>query len=178
MTERGWKSTPVIAWTEREGPPAAPQGAAQWTWFAAAGTLGTVFSVMFMTDALCPEHRVWVQSLAAVALVGTIATITGLVRGWSSAPLLAVAVGLLGAAIGVIDAEHAPVRGGAIAAGFLLAVLFGIWLTVRQYPLRVWDRRLRRESAFVGDETMLDTAPIVHASRDPRTEPERARTRD
>jgi hypothetical protein len=151
MGERDWRSTAVVAWTEHEGPGRPPAGAASWMWTATAATLGVVISAIFMTDALCPDHRVWVQSLALLAIFGSVAAIVGLTRGWASAPLLTMGVAVLGALIGAIDAEHSPVRGGLIAAGFLVALAFSGWLALRQLPQVGWDRRLRRDATFEPD---------------------------
>ena len=144
MTEREWRPTNIVAWTEHDGPGRPPRGAAGWMWTATAGTLGLVLSVVFMTDALCPEHRMWVEGLATLAFFGSIVAIVGLTRGWAIAPLLTIAVAGIGAVIGAIDAAHSPVRGGTIALGFLVAMAFSAWLCVRQLPAGAWDRRLRR----------------------------------
>lgn len=186
MADRTWRSTQVFAWTEGDGPGRAPRPPATWMWTTTAATLGVVFSVIFVTDTLCPEHRAWVQNLATLALVGVVVSIVGLVRGWAVAPLLTVASAGLGAVIGLIDAVHAPVRGGAIAVGFGLAVLFGAWLALRQLPLAAWDRAVRRQvtpddlappradhlavpAAEVAPELVRDTAlepaPEAHSRR-------------
>ena len=159
MSKRDWRPTAVVAWTEREGPGRPPAGAGTWMWTATAATLGVVISAIFLTDALCPDHRVWVQSLAVLAIFGSVTAIVGLTRAWAAAPLLTIGVAVLGALIGAIDAEHSPLRGGLIAAGFLVALAFSAWLALRQAPLVAWDRRLRRE-ATVSPEAIVPPAPV------------------
>ncbi len=164
MSKSEWRHTEVVAWTEREGPGRAPNGPAGWMWTATAATLGVVLSVIFMTDALCPEHRVWVESLAMLAFFGSIVAIAGLIRGWASAPLLTIAVAAVGVVIGTIDAAHSPTRGGAIAVGFLAALLFSAWLAVRQLPIAAWERRVRRDVVASSDEDALAAAPEIRAA--------------
>ncbi|MBW3558017.1 MAG: hypothetical protein KY454_13870, partial [Actinobacteria bacterium] len=131
-----------------------------------------MFSVIMFTDALCPEHRAWVQTLAGLAMVGVITSIVGLLRGWASAPLLTVASAALGAGIGIIDAVHSPVRGGFIAAAFAVAVALSAWLALRQVPLLRWDRRLRRdispaEEAWLSEPTAGTSAANTPAANTP-----------
>ncbi|MGH9178046.1 MAG: hypothetical protein ACRD0N_05775 [Acidimicrobiales bacterium] len=147
MARSEWRSTQVLAWTDQEGPARPPRVASVGLWAATAATLAVVFSVIMFTDALCPEHRAWVQTLGGLAVVGVVASMVGLLRGWASAPLLTVCSAALGAAIGLIDAIHSPVRGGFIAAAFAVALVLSGWLALRQVPLLRWDRRLRREVA-------------------------------
>ena len=177
MTRPEWRSTQVLAWTDQEGPGRPPRGASSGLWAATAATLGVVFSVFFFTDALCPEHRAWVQSLAGLALLGVITSIVGLVRGWPSAPLITAGSAAIGVGIGFIDAVHSPLRGGFIVAAFVLALVLSGWMTIGQLPLLRWDRRLRRDtapmaewpaeqaSAQPADETEAPAAPEVHAQR-------------
>jgi hypothetical protein len=145
-----WRSTPVVAWTESEGPAAPPRSAA-WPWFATAATLAVAFLVIMTSDTLCPEHKVWIDVLCTTALVVTITAVTGLLRGWSSAPFLAMGAAALGMAIGAIDMVHAPLRGGLVLSGFLAAQVLGAYLTMRQVRLLRWDRQLRAESTFVAE---------------------------
>ena len=147
MAPHEWRSTQVLAWTDSEGPGRPPRGAGAGVWMATAATLGIVFSVMMFTDALCPEHRAWVQTLAGLALLGVVTSIVGLLRGWPSAPLVTAGSAALGVGIGFIDAVHSPLRGGFIAAAFVLALLLSGWLALRQVPMLRWDRRLRRDTA-------------------------------
>ncbi|HUR77340.1 MAG TPA: hypothetical protein VMZ22_05295 [Acidimicrobiales bacterium] len=146
MTTR-WRSTPAVAWTQAEGPGLPPRVTA-WPWFATAATLAVAFLVILTSDSLCPEHKVWIDVLCTSALVLTISAITGLVRGWSTAPFLALGASALGVAIGVLDAAHSPLRGGLVVAGFVVAQTFGAWLSARQLRLLAWDKKLRDESAF------------------------------
>lgn len=170
MAGSEWRSTQVLAWTDQEGPGRPPRAASVGLWTATAATLAVVFSVILFTDALCPEHRAWVQTLAGLAMLGVTASIVGLLRGWAGAPLLTVISAALGGAIGLIDAIHSPVRGGVIAAGFTLALVLSGWLAFRQVPLLRWDRRLRREVAPV-DMAWPAAAPEAEAVPPTPSEP-------
>jgi hypothetical protein len=139
-----WSTNEVVAYTEHDGPGRPPAGPPTWIWYSTAGTLGVVFSTILFTDSLCPEHRAWVQTLASIAILGVILSITGLVRGWSAAPAITVVTAALGIAIGLIDMVHEPVRGAIVASLFGVAALTGTWLSVRQAPVRQWDRAMRR----------------------------------
>ncbi len=170
MSEREWEPTSVVAWTEREGPRRPPPGAARWMWTATAATLGVVVATIFMTDALCPDHRVWVENLALLAIFGSVVAIVGLIRGWAIAPLTTIGVAGIGAVIGALDAAHSPFRGGAIAAGFVLALLFSAWLAVRELSVGAWDRRLRREASADVDIDQYSIKPSAAVADHTREE--------
>ncbi len=145
-----WRSTPAIAWTQAEGPEGPPR-TSTWPWFATAATLGIAFTAILFSDSLCPQHQVWVDVLCTTALVFTITAITGLVRGWSAAPFLALTASALGVAIGALDAIHSPLRGGLVVTGFVAAQVMGAYLTFRQLKLVAWDKKLKADSTFVAD---------------------------
>lgn len=176
MARPEWRSTQVLAWTDQEGPGRPPRAPSAGVWTAAAATLGVVFSVFMFTDALCPEHRAWVQTLAGIALLGVVTSAVGLVRGWAGAPLLTVACAALGGVIGVIDAAHSPLRGGFIAGGFLVALVLSGWLAVRQVPLLRWDRRLVRDTSPAAEPVLPESAGPAErggpTSDEPSTAPE------
>jgi hypothetical protein len=138
-----WSTNEVVAYTEHDGPGRPPGGSPTWIWYTTAATLGVVFSTILFTDSLCPEHRAWVQGLASGAIVGVILSITGLLRAWAAAPALTILSAALGTSIGLIDMAHSPVRGGVVAGLFALAALAGIWLAVREAPVRRWEKHLR-----------------------------------
>lgn len=137
-----WKEGPVLAWTDREGPGRPPAGPNRTLSLGLAAALGVVFAGMLATDALCPEHRAWVQGLATVALVGTATAAVGLVRGWSVAPLLTLGVASLGVAIGALDAVHDATRGRVLIVAFALAALAATALGARQARLARWGRHV------------------------------------
>ena len=140
MAEQKWRSTEVLAWTEREGPGRPPAGPSRLLSAGMAGTLGVVFVGILATDALCPEHRALVQAIGGLAVVGTVVAMIGLVRQSPSAPVVTVATALAGVAIGVIDAAHDPGRGTFIALGFGLVVLGACAVAWRQLSLARWER--------------------------------------
>lgn len=160
-----WTKTTTLAWTDREGPGRPPAVGGRWLWLSTAATMGVVFSTMLFSDVVCPDHRVWVQMLASLALVGTVVSGVSLVQGMAMAPYVTVASALMGVAIGLIDAEHDPTRGGIIAAIFGLVTVLSLWMAFRQAPLRAWDRQLRAETAE-GEAILLpaDAAPLVERS--------------
>ena len=142
MAGSGWRSDEVLAWTEREGPGRPPAAPSRWVATGLAAGLGAVLVGMLSTDALCPDHRAWVQALGSVALLGVIVAIVGLVRRSAIAlPTTLVTAGL-GVVIGFIDAVHDPTRGHLIAMGFGLAGVASAWMAFRQLRLLRWERRV------------------------------------
>jgi hypothetical protein len=147
-TGRGsWRSTGVVAWTDRDGPGRPPAGPSPALTTALGAGLVAVFSVILVTDTLCPEHRLWVQALATVALVGTVVAAVGLFRGWATAPFMSVLVTMCGMAIGVLDSVHAAQRGLWITAAFGVLWVGSIALLYRSIRLVAWDRSVRRSLA-------------------------------
>jgi hypothetical protein len=160
-----WHDGEVVAWTERDGVAPRPKGPSRILPFALVATLGAVFAGMMSTDTLCPEHRTWVLALGTIGLIGTVGAIVALVQGRGTAPLLTVAVSLIGVAIGFIDAIHDPTRGHVVAFAFGIAALMAVALTVSSVPIALWDRRVRRQLAPAPPATAV---PAATAARDER----------
>lgn len=168
MGESGWRSGPVLAWTDREGPQRPPDGPGRLLPGVLAGSLGVVFLGMLGTDALCPEHRVLVQTFATLALVGIVAAIIGLVRGWALAPFTTLASALAGVAIGFIDAAHDPSRGRLLVVAFGLVAAGAAVIAVRQLGMLRWDRAVAAELAPLP----VDDAPASRPPAEPVAAPE------
>ncbi len=168
MGQAEWRSGQVLAWTEREGPQPPPKGPGRLGPGALAGALGVVFVGMLGTDSLCPEHRVLVQVVATFALMGIVASIVGLVRGWPLASFTTLASALAGVAIGFIDAAHDPTRGRLLALGFGVVVIGAAALAARQVALIRWDRTVEAELAPVPPHEGADQA----ATAEPALQPE------
>lgn len=130
MANPTWRTTEVLAFTERDGPGRPPSGPTRAAVGLVTGVLACTFAGLLASDTLCPDHRLWVQTLASVALIGVTTSLIGLWRGWASAPVLTVVSGLVGVAIGVLDAVHDPARGWLVVAGFavvtVLAAVLGL----------------------------------------------------
>ena len=114
-----------------------------------------VFIGMVSNDTLCPEHRAWVEVLGSFGLVTIVGAVIGLLRRWPLSALLALISAVIGIAIGIIDAIHAPARGNIIAASFAVLVVAAILLIVADARLLRWDRRV--------------LAPLGHATAEPAT---------
>jgi hypothetical protein len=140
MAERKWRSTEVLAWTEREGLGRQPAGPPRLLLAGMAGTLGVVFAGMLLTDALCPEHRALVQAIGGLALVGSVVAMVGLLRQSPAAPLVAMLTAVSGVAIGFVDAVHDPARGTLIALAFGGVALGACAIAWRQLRLARWER--------------------------------------
>jgi len=69
--------------------------------------------------------------------------------------LLALISAVIGIAIGIIDAIHAPARGNIIALSFAVLAVAAILLIVADARLLRWDRRV--------------LAPLGHGTADPAT---------
>jgi len=158
-----WKSGEPLAWTEHDGPgrpPASPRRSVQ---IAVAVTLAAVFVGVMSTDALCPEHQVWVDVLGVFALAGTSASVVGLVRGWASSWWLCLLSASCGVAIGAIDSIHDATRGA------LIALAFGI-VAVGCVVLGFWAGRLRAWETRTSRSMKIDAAPprIAATARESR----------
>lgn len=136
-----WRSSETLAWSSHDGPRRPPAGTNPAAGAVLAAVLGVVFTVIVFTDQLCPEHRLWVQSLAIAALAGTVVGGISLVRGWAAGPFLTVLAATAGVAIGIIDMAHDPGRGVLVTTGFGVALLGAIWMCIQQVRCRRWERR-------------------------------------
>jgi hypothetical protein len=105
-----------------------------------AAVLSAVFAGMVLTDDLCPEHRLWVQVLGGLALVGCGTAAAAWLRGWSFAPLVAAGTSACGLAIGLIDVAHNATRGWIIAGVFAVTLLASVWTCLQQLSVRQWQR--------------------------------------
>jgi hypothetical protein len=151
MVTPEWRESEVLAWTEHEGPGRGPsRGRTIWFWLA--GGMAAVFAGIMSSDALCPEHRLWVLLLGGGALIAAGAAIVGLISGWAGAPLLALASALGGVGIGLIDTLHSATRGRTIALAFALVFVASAVLVWRQHRQHRWDRGVARS---------LHTTPAV-----------------
>jgi hypothetical protein len=167
MTESGWRSGEVLAWTEGDGPGQPPSAGSRRVWLAIAGALTAVFVGMLTGDTLCPEHRAWVMTFGTIGLVSIVGAIVGLVRGWGMAPVLTLVATVSGMGIGLFDAAHAPGRGWAIAATFTLLTLGAAWLASRQLMLFAWERRVRADLRQHPVERASEAT--THSAQLPRT---------
>ena len=159
MSHADWRSTDTVAWTEHDGPGRPPAGPGPVLTTIVGAGLVAVFSTILFTDTLCPEHRIWVQVLGSAALIGTIITGVGLLRGWATAPALAVFVTSCGMVIGLIDSVHAAERGRVIVVAFGALWVGSLVLVYRAMRLLSWDRHVRR--------SMAGSAPDAHDDRTP-----------
>jgi hypothetical protein len=160
----GWRSTERLAWTGHDGPTRPPPGFRPFLQGALAIVLAAVFTGMVMTDALCPDHRAWVQGLGSIALIGCVASTVALVRGWAIAPVITLGTTLIGVAIGVIDAEHDATRGWLIAASFTVALVGAAGMGFKQLRLRSWERQQSAIASIEDPTDVVRTQPTIIGS--------------
>ncbi len=163
MARSGWREGRILAWTESDGPGRPPAGTRPVVAITLACALGAAMLGVLLTDAVCPEHRAWVDGLAMSALIGTGIAIAGLVRGSASAMWITPLVAAAGVAIGLIDTLHDPRRGQLITLGFGLVALASSILLARGARLALWDRRVR-------DQVRDDVPPLADVAT-PAAEP-------
>jgi hypothetical protein len=144
-----WRSGDTLAWTRRDGVTPPPKGANRWFLGSVALSLTGVWIGMIATDALCPDHRLWVQSLGTVALVAAVWAIVGLVGQRAWAVLAALASALFGIAVGVIDMVHSPTRGAVLSIAFAVVALGVLVTGVPVLRSALWMRRAERQLAPV-----------------------------
>lgn len=142
MAEPQWTSTEVLAWSRADGPDRSSEGPSRWALGAVGATLAVTISGIVATDTLCPDHRLWVQSLATVAIALSVTSVVQILRAQASAGIFALGASVLGMAIGLIDAVHAPERGRLIAAAFGFAAIASAGISLRLRAMRRWDDEL------------------------------------
>ena len=143
MTQH-FRSTETIAWTERDGAGRAPWAPGTAVWASVGIALSSVLGVILFSDTLCPEHRAWVQTLGVVSILLAGASLVGIARHSSWAPVTTIAAACGGVGIGLIDAVHAPGRGWLVAGLFALVAFGAAILASRQLALQQWERRAVR----------------------------------
>jgi hypothetical protein len=169
-----WSSGDTLAWTRHDGVTPPPNGARRWLLGSLALSLSGVWIGMISTDALCPDHRLWVQALGTVALASAVWAIVGLIGQRSWAMLAALASALFGIAVGFIDMVHSPTRGAILSISFAVV---GVGVLIAAVPVlrsALWVRRAERQLAPVdpwvpdGDQrtaaTSADQARASHQS--------------
>lgn len=168
-----WHTQEILAWTRHDGPATPPRGLSPLLLVPLAAGLVVVHVGLLAADVLCPEHRAWVDGIAGVSTVAAVSAVVGLLRGWASAPLLAVSATLGGVAIGVIDAVHDPARGRLIALLFAGLALASLALVASNVRLWRWQRTVLRaaSASTVGDSpaaraTGAGATPTVGAGTD------------
>lgn len=159
MATEGWRSSETLAWTERDGVTPPPKGVNRWFLGSVACSMAAVWVGMMTTDALCPDHRLWVQTLGMTALVSAVAAIVGLVGQRSWAPLAALASALLGIAVGFIDAIHDPTRGAFISLAFAVVAVVVLLAAVPLLRSALWLRRAKAELAT--EQIELPATPVA-----------------
>jgi hypothetical protein len=143
----------------------------RWFFGAIALSMAGVWIGMLATDALCPDHRMWVQTFGTVASVSAVASIFGLASQRFWAPLAALASALLGIAVGFIDAVHSPTRGALISIAFAVVSVVVLVASVPQLRLALWLRRASAE--LQAEPAELTTVGAATSERSPVPVPER-----
>ena len=139
-----WQSDQVLAWTEREGPARPVPPPSRLAWLAVAGVVGVASVAMLTGPDLCPDHRAWVHALSAVAAIGTVVAVIGLLRGWALAPVVTIVSAACGVGIGFVDAVHDPQRGAFITVAFATVTVIATIMAVQQVLAASWDARWPR----------------------------------
>jgi len=112
-------------------------------------SLSGVWIAMMSTDALCPDHRLWVDTLGTVAFAAAIWAIVGLIGQRSWAMLAALASALFGIACGFIDMVHSPTRGAILSIVFAVVAIGVLIAAVPVLRSALWMRHAERELAPV-----------------------------
>jgi hypothetical protein len=144
-----WRSGDTLAWTQRDGVTPPPNGANRWLLGSLALSLSGVWIGLISTDALCPDHRLWVQSLGTVALAAAVWAIVGLIGQRSWAVLAALASALFGIAVGFIDMVHSATRGAILSIAFAVVAVGVLVAAVPVLRSALWLRRAERQLAPV-----------------------------
>jgi hypothetical protein len=173
-----WQSDQVLAWTEREGPARPLPPPSRLAWLAMAGTVGVAFVAMLTGPDLCPDHRAWVHAISAVAFIGTVVAVVGLLRGWAVAPAVTVVSAACGIAIGFVDSVHDPARGAFITVAFATVTVIATIMAVFQLRAARWDAQVAEGTATspVLEPDARASAPAPEVEPVPEKEGSPART--
>lgn len=163
MEQQRWQSGEVLAWSEGDGP-GRPPVASRWIVGGVAVALTATLTGIITTDALCPDHRAWVQTLASVAIFSAAVAIFQVVRGQASAVVFALVSSVLGVAIGFIDAIHDPTRGMLISLGFALAGVGGVVVAFRMQQLAKWGADLSTSHLAPAELEPLEGVPAARSA--------------
>lgn len=156
-----WNSSETLAWTEHDGPGAPPS----YPWAAMTGVAASLLAgsvVMMVGDSLCPEHRMWIQGLAGLAVVGSVASAIALIRRRVTAAYWAVIPAVCGIAIGVIDASHDPGRGQLIVVIFTAITIVAVLIALRTASVARWARRV--EEQMIVSDIVTSAPPAAEAT--------------
>ena len=176
-----WRSGDTLAWTRRDGVTPPPKGANRWLMGSLALSLTGVWIAMMSTDALCPDHRLWVETLGTVAFASAVWAIVGLIGQRSWAMLAALASALFGVACGFIDMVHSPTRGAILSIVFAIVAVGVLIAAVPVLRAALWVRHAERELAPVDPwaEHAADTVESSAAAEaSGRTSHQSSRSRD
>ena len=155
-----WRSGDTLAWTRHDGVTPPPKGANRWLLGSLALSISGVWIAMMSTDALCPDHRLWVQSLGTVAFAAAIWAVVGLIGQRSWAMLAALASALFGIACGFIDMVHSPTRGAILSIVFAVVAVGVLIAAVPVLRAALWVRHAERELAPI-DPWAEEAAEVV-----------------
>lgn len=167
--QQRWQSSEVLAWSADDGP-GRPPVASRWIIGGVAVALTATLTGILSTDALCPDHRAWVQTLASVAIFSAAVAIVQVLRAQPSAIVFALLSSVLGVAIGFIDAVHDPGRGMLISLGFAIAGVGGVVVAFRMQHLARWGADLSTaHQAPAHLEPLADTVAHRQGAEAPAT---------
>ena len=158
--QQQWRSGEVLAWSEGDGP-GRPPVASRWIIGGVGIALTATLTGILATDALCPDHRAWVQTLASVAIFSAAVAVVQVLRGQPSAVVFALVSSVLGVAIGMIDAIHDPGRGMLISLGFAVAGVGSVIVAFRMQHLARWGAELSNAHLAPRDLAPVDDARVA-----------------
>ncbi len=159
-----WTSSETLAWSRRDGLTSSPGGPPGWMLGSIALSMCGVWVGLIATDALCPDHRMWVQGFATAALGLSGASIYGLLTHRSWAPIAALGSALFGVLIGFLDAVHSATRGALISLAFAVIAVALLVAMVPQLRSLLWARRSRRYLATSADGSTASVEPARAAT--------------
>lgn len=160
MEQQRWQSSEVLAWSEGDGP-GRPPVASRWIIGGVGAALAVTLTGILTTDALCPDHRAWVQTLASIAVFSAVVAVVQVLRGQPSAILFALISSVIGVAIGMIDAIHDPGRGMLIALGFAVAGVGSVVVAFRMQQLAKWGADLSTSHLAPAELEPADVDPAA-----------------
>jgi hypothetical protein len=161
-----WRSREILAFTRKDGPGQPPAAPSRWVVVSLAVVMGATFAGVMADDTLCPDHRVWVQAFAIVAVTAIAGALVAVFRGSAAAPVLALVASFVGVGIGLIELAHNTARGTLIAVGFAFAGLFAAGMVWRASRVARWEEDELASAADITVPEGVDQAVPVQDRAD------------
>lgn len=137
-----WEPSPIVGWTESDGPGQVPPATPRLVGAAAAASLCVAVIGFLTSTSVCPEHALWIDVSASLAVVLAITAIVATVKASTLGPPLALGASVLGASVAAIGLVHEVTRARVVVSAFAAAGLLSAYGAMRSWAMRRWEARV------------------------------------